>query len=39
MPNILDTLDVIQNLETIYENDRAVQVALKMNSRFQNLDS
>jgi len=26
MPNILDTLDVIQNLETIYENDRAFQV-------------
>ena len=26
MANILDTLDVIKNLETIYENDRAFQV-------------
>jgi hypothetical protein len=26
MPNILDTLDVIQNLEGIYENDKAFQV-------------
>lgn len=26
MPNILDTLDVIQNLEGIYENDKAFRV-------------
>ena len=26
MPNILDTLDVIENLSSIYENDRAFAV-------------
>jgi len=26
MPNILDTLDVIQNLESIYQNDKAFRV-------------
>ena len=26
MPNILDTLDVIQNLQNIYENDKSFRV-------------
>jgi hypothetical protein len=26
MPNILDTLDVIQNLQTIYENDKSFRI-------------